>query len=445
MVLHDPQEFGGLEEYATTLAIGLQYQGHPVSVLSTTWVTPDNQYLRRLRENGVTYVQPPKWLSQPASHWPTKERILAALLWLASPLIYLLAGSLFLLRRYSWGRALTSAHGWLRGQLLSRLIAPDRYRPLTRLLLNWWRWRWRPDLLHIQGYTTNLLFVIDWAHTKGLSVVYEEHQTPDAQFDWWRGFQHSINKSAVVVAVSEKSAQALRTVCGVTQPIVVRSPLLPDPVASGWQRNGKPRQGDKPVRLTTVARLSVAKGLTYLLEAIAQVKATHPATQFRVYGDGSLRQELLAYAGQLGLDGNAIFVGPFTTREELSSIMAETDIFVMSSILEGQPLGVVEAMAYGCPIVVTSVGGIPELIQDGVNGLLCKPKDPACLAKKICTLIENPALRTRLGQAARHAYEQGPFQPASVCDHFVSIYHDVLREEHLEGGDDQDLVPSFEG
>jgi glycosyltransferase involved in cell wall biosynthesis len=445
MVLYDPQEFGGLEEYATTLAVGLQQRGHQVSVLSTTWAPPDNQYLRRLRQNGVMLIQVPKWLSRPASHWPTKEKILAALLWLANPLIYLLAGGLFLLRRCSWRQALTSAHGWLRGQLLSRLIGPDRYKPLARLLLNWWRWRWRPDLLHIQGYTRNLLFAIDWAHAKKMPVVYEEHQTPDAQFDWWRGFQHSINKAAVVVAVSEKSAQALRTVCGVTQPIIVRSPLLPDPVTSGWHKNGRPRQGDEPVRLTTVARLSVAKGLTYLFEAIAQVKATHPSAQFKVYGDGPLRQELLAYAGQLGLDGNAILVGPFTTREELSHIMAQTDIFVMSSILEGQPLGVVEAMAYGCPIVTTSVGGIPELIKDGVNGLLCMPGDPACLAQKIRALIEDPALRTRLGHAARHSYEQGPFQPAAVCDHFISIYQHVLRQERRKEGDDKDLAPSFEG
>jgi glycosyltransferase involved in cell wall biosynthesis len=175
------------------------------------------------------------------------------------------------------------------------------------------------------------------------------------------------------------------------------------------------------------------------------VKATHPSAQFKVYGDGPLRQELLAYAGQLGLDGNAILVGPFTTREELSHIMAQTDIFVMSSILEGQPLGVVEAMAYGCPIVTTSVGGIPELIKDGVNGLLCMPGDPACLAQKIRALIEDPALRTRLGHAARHSYEQGPFQPAAVCDHFISIYQHVLRQERRKEGDDKDLAPSFEG
>lgn len=426
MILHDPQPFGGLEEYAVTLAIGLQQRGQQVSVLSTTWVPKDNQYVHRLVENGVVYVQVPKFLSRPASHWETKQKILRTVLWLANPLNFLLALGLLLIRRTGWRQAWMSAHGWLRGQIQYRFIASLRYQPLTLLLLDWWRLRWRPDLLHIQGYTSSLLFVIEWAHRRRLPVVYEEHQTPDARFNWWQGFEQSINKAARVVAVSEKSAEGLREVCGVTRPIVVRNPLLPDPLVSGWRRNGK---HDQSLRITTVARLVEAKGLEYLLETIAKVRLTHPDVKFRVFGDGPLRQDLLDRAASLGLDGKAIFVGPFNGREELSRIMAETDIFVMSSVLEGQPLGVVEAMAYGCPIVTTSVGGIPELIQDGVNGLLCTPRNPEYMAEKIKTLIEDTTLRNRLGIAARQTYEQGPFQPAAVSEHFISVYQDALQEE----------------
>jgi glycosyltransferase involved in cell wall biosynthesis len=157
---------------------------------------------------------------------------------------------------------------------------------------------------------------------------------------------------------------------------------------------------------------------------------THPGTQFKVYGEGSLRQELLAYASKLGLDGNSIFVGAFTDREALSQIMAQTDLFVMSSILEGQPLALVEGMAYGRPIVATRVGGIAELINDGVNGLLCAPGDSAGLAQNIQTLIEDPRRRQELGAAARRSYEQGPFQPRSVCRHFIAIYSETLQSHH---------------
>ena len=196
--------------------------------------------------------------------------------------------------------------------------------------------------------------------------------------------------------------------------------------------------------MSTVARLFVTKGLRYLLSAIPLVKEIFPNAEFRVYGDGPLRQELAAYARDLGLDGEAIFVGAFTSREELSRIMARTDVFVMSSILEGQPLGVVEAMAYGCPIVTTAVGGIPELIKDGVNGLLCEPADPVCLARKICALLEDPDLRSQLGSAARRAYEQGPYQPAAVCEHFISIYKDVLEDTKYSQGEDLSRAPSYQ-
>jgi glycosyltransferase involved in cell wall biosynthesis len=297
---------------------------------------------------------------------------------------------------------------------------------LVRLLLSWWRLRWRPDLLHIHGYTSTLLFVIDWAAQRKLPVVYEEHQTPDAQFDWWTNFRKSINKASTVVAVSQISATALREVCGVTRPIEVAYCMVPDPAAAGWSQDAGPASDSQPIRITTSARLYVTKGLTYLLEAIALVTAAHPAAQFKVYGDGPLREELLAQARQLGLDGGRIFAGAFHSRDDLSRIMAQTDIFVMSSILEGLPIAMLEAMSYGRPIVATTVGGIPEAIEDGVTGLLCAPRDPACLARHLCDLIEDPARRLGLGRAARQAYEQGPFHPLAVCRHFISIYENTL-------------------
>lgn len=443
MVLYEPQEIGGLEEYAATLAIGLQERGHPVSVLCTTWTPSTNQYLRRLRAEGVPVVQVPKWLSRPASHWPTKQRILAFLLRCATPVIYVLAAARYGRRRCAWSQAYTSAYGWLRGQVQRRLTGPDRRQPLARLLLAWWRWRWRPDLLHIQGYTTTLLFVVEWAAAQQLPIVYEEHQTPDVQFDWWQGFHQSINKAATVIAVSETSAQALRIIGGVTRPIVVRNPLLPDPVHAGWYKQVCRNLNGGGLRVTTVARLSVAKGLNYLLEAIPQVQKHYPATRFTVYGAGELRQSLLDDADQLGLDGASIFVGPFTSREELAQIMAQTDLFVLPSLLEGQPLALVEAMAYGCPIVATPVGGIPELIQDGVNGLLCPPKDAAGLAAKLCLLIADPVLRQQLGAAARRSYEQSPFQPAALCDHFIAIYRDVLQRASAQVGQSQELASTL--
>ncbi|MDL1909446.1 glycosyltransferase family 4 protein [Chloroflexi bacterium CFX6] len=432
MVSYDMQDFGGLEEYAVNLAIGLKGQGQEVSWLSAARVSPDNQYARRLGAADIPLVQPPAWISKPASDWDTKERILRNLMLILSPLTFFLALGLSVLKTRPPRQSLTSAHNWLKGKLMDNLIGRDYRKFLGRLLLDWWNFRWRPELLHIQGYTTTLLFVIDWARARGIPVAYEEHQTPDPQFNWWKGFENTINKASRVIAVSEKSAQGLREVCKVTRPIVVRHPLLSDPFSSGWQREYNHKSG-KPFIVTTVARLYVTKGITHLLDAAAIVKRTHPNAEFKVYGEGELRGELLAKAESLGLDGERIFVGAFTNREELSRIMAETDVFLLPSILEGQPLVIVEAMAYGCPIVSTNVGGVPELITDGVNGLLCPPEDPGCLAEKIELLIGNAALRERLGRAARNFYENSPFEAKAAAKFFASVYGEMLAEWKTPG------------
>jgi glycosyltransferase involved in cell wall biosynthesis len=315
---------------------------------------------------------------------------------------------------------------------MDAVLGQDERPRLGRWLLHSWQRRWQADIYHIQGYTTTLLFAIEWLHAKGIPVVYEEHQTPDPQFNWWKGFEASINLADRVIAVSEKSAEGLRDVCKVTRPIVGRGPLLSDPFNGSWQRDYA-LPASRPFTITTLARLYVTKGLTYLLDTAALVKQKYPKVEFNVYGEGELREELLAKAERLGLDGASIFPGAFSSREELGRIMTDTDIFLLSSILEGQPLVVVEAMAYGCPIVTTNVGGIPELIRDDVNGLLCPPENPECLAEKIIRLIEDASLRERLGCAARAYYVQSPFEAKSVSSHFTAVYGEVLEERKKTG------------
>jgi glycosyltransferase involved in cell wall biosynthesis len=431
MLLYDMQDFGGLEEYVVSLAFGLQQQGHQVSVVSSAWVAESNQYLRRLRDINVPLIQLPKWIFLVLSDWDTKEQILRRAVLLLSPLVYLLGVGVLLFKRRPWSDAVASSRNWLRGRLMNRIIGPDRRRPLTRMILNLWRLRWRPDLLHIHSYIhgseTDLLFSLDWAYGKKLPVVYEEHQTPDPNLDWWQKFRKSINKASIVVAVSNESAQALQRVCGVTRPIMVSGPIVPDPINSGWRQNSRARADIDCLSMVTFARLDGAKGLPYLLKAISKVKAIHPSVDFKVYGKGALLSELIEYANQLDMEGEKIFVGAFAGRKQLSHILTHADIFVMSSIREGQPVALVEAMAYGCAVVCTSVGGIPELIQDGINGLLCEPGDPESLVQKMLALIEDPALRFRLGREARKSYENGPFQPISACRNFVSIYQRALQ------------------
>ncbi len=433
MLVYDMQDFGGLEEYVVNLAAGLQAEGHAVSVICAARVPPQNQYARRLAEQTIPLFQPPAWVSQLASDWLTKEKILQRVMGVLRPFTLLPGLALAFARKQPVRQGWESAQNWLKGRLMDKLIGPDYRKPLGQILLGWWMRRWHPDLLHIQGYTTSLLFAIEWAGRRKMPVVYEEHQTPDPHFNWWQGFEASINRADRVIAVSEKSAEGLREVCGVTRPIEIIGPLLADPFHPGWKKKIRPYDPDKPFIVTTVARLYITKGLTFLLDAAALVKKNHPNIEFRVYGDGDLRDELMEKAKRLDLDGEAIFRGIFRDRAELTQILEETDIFLLSSILEGQPLVIAEAMAHGCPIVSTNVGGIPELICDGENGLLCPPEDPQCLAGNIMRLAPDAGMRQRLGSAARLGYENGPFKAEALSRKLISVYEEVLKEHKPAG------------
>src|SRR5579859_1462598 len=218
MVVPELVSFGGLEKFATETAAALQAQGQAVCILSIGWAPPDNQYRTYLRKQGVPFFQAPRWLYLTAADWPTKLRLLAWALRFSWPLIAALALVVGLVRRQSFSVAFASARGWLSSQYLTRLIGRFGPNNLARLLLAWWQWRWRPDLLHLQGYTAALLFVLDWAAERHIPVVYTEHQTPDPRFDWWKAFDGSINKATVIVAVSDTSAVALRAICDIRRP-----------------------------------------------------------------------------------------------------------------------------------------------------------------------------------------------------------------------------------
>lgn len=427
MVVFDFMEFGGLEEIVVALAWALQARGHQIAIVSTGWVPKENQYRKALERQKIPFYVPPKGLFNLAVDWSAKEKMTAKLMVILKPVVFIFAFLLFL-RRRSWRSSFASARGWLNGRLMD-LIGPNRRQWLAKMLLTWFNWRWRPDLIHIHGYTTTLMFALDWTSHNNIPSVYEEHQTPDTHFDWWDGMSDHINKATCVVAVSEASASALREICHVRRPLFTVTPIVADPCATVGNDVLALRLYDHDLDVSVVARLGETKGLDYLLNAVASVKKQYPNIHVRVWGDGPLRHDLLSQAQTLGLDGEQIFVGSFA-HQDLPQIMSSTDIFLMPSILEGLPLALIEAMAYGRPIVATTVGGIPELIEDGISGLLCPPKDSYALAEKLNLLIENPVLRQTLGKAARRTYEQGPFHPEVVCERFVSIYRAALAEGH---------------
>jgi len=150
--------------------------------------------------------------------------------------------------------------------------------------------------------------------------------------------------------------------------------------------------------LVNVARLHRQKGQKYLLTAFKEVQQQMPGAKLVIVGDGPERRALEKFVQTQGLAEQVYFTG---YRQDIQTILTATDLFVLSSLWEGLPLVIIEAMSQAKPIVATQVDGIPEIIESGKNGLLVPPGDSNQLAAAILRLIQHPALAIKLGEAAR--------------------------------------------
>jgi glycosyltransferase involved in cell wall biosynthesis len=147
-----------------------------------------------------------------------------------------------------------------------------------------------------------------------------------------------------------------------------------------------------------VANFKAAKDHPTLLRAAARVREAIPEVRFLLIGQGPLEPESRRLAADLGLDGTVVFTG---FRTDAQRLLAGLDVFALSSTYEGLPIALIEAMALGRPAVATRVGGVPEVLADGVQGLLVPPRDPDALADGLLKLLGDPELRARMGAAGR--------------------------------------------
>lgn len=148
-----------------------------------------------------------------------------------------------------------------------------------------------------------------------------------------------------------------------------------------------------------VGRLEITKGIRYLIEAFALVHRDFPQTRLVLLGEGRFRGEYEQQVSDLGLEDRVRFLG---FQPNIPQLLHGLDAFVMASIAEGMPRGILEAMAAGVPCVATRVGGIPEILGDGRFGILAGPADPNALAEAMRSLIRMSVDdRTKLAAAAR--------------------------------------------
>jgi glycosyltransferase involved in cell wall biosynthesis len=140
-----------------------------------------------------------------------------------------------------------------------------------------------------------------------------------------------------------------------------------------------------------------------------------------------MREELEARVADAGLGANICFLGECS---DVPSLLAQADILVRPSLLEGLPLAVLEGMAAGLPVVASRVGGTPELVRDGETGFLVEPGDPADLAGRICSLLGDTAQRTAMGRRAREVVEQG-YDWDDVARRTIKVYEQAANVRSL--------------
>jgi glycosyltransferase involved in cell wall biosynthesis len=190
----------------------------------------------------------------------------------------------------------------------------------------------------------------------------------------------------------------------------------------------RPRLGMSPTALVVAmfARLNRFKGTEYFLQAAALLANRFPEVTFLVVGDSispAYRSELEERVTALGLGERVVFAG---FRNDVPEILSEVCISVLPSLSEGLSNVILEAMAAGVAVVATSVGGTPEIIEDGVSGLLVPPHDASALAQAIGSLLANPARRRSIGQAGqRRVHEQ--FSLTASVRSTERLYEELLR------------------
>jgi glycosyltransferase involved in cell wall biosynthesis len=176
--------------------------------------------------------------------------------------------------------------------------------------------------------------------------------------------------------------------------------------------------------LGTAGRLVELKGIEYLLSAASALRREFPALRVEIAGSGPQRLNLEEAVRHCGLEGHVEFLGWI---DDLNSVLPRWDVFVMPSLEEGFPIAALDAMAAGLPVVATSVGGVPELIVDGITGWLVPPRDTDALASRLRLLLANPEMRRVMG-AAGYARVRDHFSAARMTESFTQLYDELLNE-----------------
>ena len=295
--------------------------------------------------------------------------------------------------------------------------------------------RIRPDIVHTHKYKDSILGSLIARCLRVPYVIRVVHGMPEP----FRGLKNLkmagytfvdrlvtrwfINK---VVAVSSDIEKLLSLIYGKDRVVRIHNGIDLEAVRVTTDRLAMRKEwhiDDDVILIGTAGRLVPVKGHTILLKALHTLSERHPTVRLLLVGDGPLRDSLKSEARRLGLEEKVILAGH---QEESYDFIHMMDIFVLPSLHEGIPMVLLEALALERPVVASRVGGIPEVVSNGVSGMLATPGNDAEFAVALQELIQDREVAVALGIAGRHRVEQD-FDAALMAKRTATLYQSFCR------------------
>ncbi len=287
------------------------------------------------------------------------------------------------------------------------------------------------DIIHTHAYSAGTIGRIS-AFLAGIPVIISHNHSV---YDYYNKYYHFVewllshitDKIICISDVVNRFANKTQRI-NAKKLITIHNGIDSEYAVSEKRTSGLRKELGIPVDhsvICTIAHMEEHKGIKYLIESASLLLQSRNDVSFLLVGEGALKEELKILCADLKIEKNVIFAGE---RSDIPEILSLTDIFVLPSLREGLGLAILEAMACGKPVIATNVGGIPEIVKDGVSGILVSPKDPEVLHSAMNELLGNREKLRKMGYNGKRVCNES-FDSKTMIGKIEDLYDSLMCEK----------------